>query len=157
MEMCAHGKIKIVDAVMSTDGYCVVLRVNTLHYNVHFYNHAFKVYNKDIDCNDKVNNPLFVHDECESMIGAMLGCDYLNNIKNCGFSTLFNKLFPTLNNWDLNEIKHVLENKARHRMTPKHETKLSQSSLLLINSPVFDDKNNVIPSNKHNYEINYDE
>ena len=62
------------------------------------------------------------------MIGAMLGCDYLNDIKNCGFSTLFNKAFPTLDNWDLNETKYVLENNPRHRMTPEYETKLAQSS-----------------------------
>ena len=127
-------KVKIADALISTDWDCVVLGVNSLCYNVNLNQHTFKVHNKEIDCNDKINNPLFKYDQCKlPMIGAMLGCDYLNNIKNCGFSTLFNKLFPTLNNWDLNEIKNVLENNARHRMTPEHETKLSQSSSLFIN------------------------
>ena len=54
----------------------------------------------------------------------MLGCDYLSNIKNCGFSKLFNKVLSKLVRWDLKEIEHVLENNTRHRMTPEHETKL---------------------------------
>ena len=97
--MRAHGKMKIADTVMPTNGDFVVLGVNTLHYNVHFHNHTLKVHNKEIDYNEKINDPLFKHGQCEwPMLGAMLWCDYLNNIKNCAFSTSFNKSFPTLDN-----------------------------------------------------------
>ena len=50
----------------------------------------------------------------------------------------------------------MLENNTRHRITPECETKLAQSSSLLINSPVLDKNNNVVPLNKHHYEINDD-
>ena len=78
--------------VMFIDGDCVVLSVRVLHYDKNFKEHALKFYNKEIDAIDTENNPLFRHKEDKwPIIEAMLGCDCLKNISNCGVSPYFKK------------------------------------------------------------------
>ena len=90
---CVHmEKTEIFDVVMSKDGDCASLGVETLWHNVNFKDQEFKVHNKSKAKMDPKNNPICKHNENTwSTIGVMLGCDYLPNIHNVGFATLFKK------------------------------------------------------------------
>ena len=58
---------------------------------------------------NKENNPLFKYDTKKwTIIGSILGYDYLKNTHSYGFETLFNKPFNFLVTWDLNEIEKAL-------------------------------------------------
>ena len=87
---------------MSKDGDCVVLGVATLCHNANFKDQELKVCNKSETKMDPENNPICKFNENSwPTTGIVLGCDYLPDIHNVGFSTLFKKIFPFLITWDV--------------------------------------------------------
>ena len=78
----------------------------------------------------------------------MLGCDYLKRMNNCGFATLFNKVFPRLVQWDVKELKKVLEKETRFKKTDMHMNRLEQTINLFSRAPVLNVHDDLVPMNE---------
>ena len=52
----------MVDAVLSTDGDCVILGVKKSYFNVNFNNETFQCYERAVDMMNKERNPMFKYD-----------------------------------------------------------------------------------------------
>ena len=107
---CVHlEQVNEVDAIMSTDGDCIILGAKKVYYNVNFNNHTFNLYDIEIEVKEKELNPLFKYDVDKwSLIASLLGCDYVDRIKNVGYATIFNKILPKLVDWSPNEVMIVI-------------------------------------------------
>ena len=75
------------------------------------------MHDKDSDHKNIDQNPLFLW----PLIGAMLGCDYIKRTCNYAFVTLFNKTFPQLVTWDVNDAIDQLHQRTKFVMNPEHK------------------------------------
>ena len=92
--MCIE-RMNVIGEVMSSDGDCIMYGTKNLHCEWNFKKRTFRLCDKE--SLNVEGNHMFKHDQCHwCVIGAMLGCDYLKRVSDCGFATLFNKVFPVL-------------------------------------------------------------
>ena len=83
--------------------------VNKLCYEWNYKKRKIRLCEREKESLNVQENPRFKHNQRHwCVIGPMLGCDRIKHINNCGFATLFNKVFPRLVTWEMKELKQVL-------------------------------------------------
>ena len=142
-------RMNLVDAVMSSDGDCITHGASKSHHGWNFVKRTFLFHDKDVESMNALGNPIFKHNENHwCVVGAMLGCDCLNRVHNCGCATLFNKVFPNLVMWEMLEIKKVLEKETRFKLTDEHMKRLEQTINLFLCPHVVNDNDEIVPMKK---------
>ena len=110
-------RVNVVDFIISIDEDCIIIGAKKMHYDVNFNNSTFKLHGRNSDILRKDVNPLLQYDPCNCpLIASLLGSYYTRRIKNIGFATLFNNLFPKLVTWKENEAMLVINNNLKQKM-----------------------------------------
>ena len=122
----------VVDSIISVDGDYIILGARKMHFKVNFDNETFSAYTKEEDMNQKDANLLFACDaDLWYLIVGLLRCDYVDRMRNLGYSSLFNKILVNLNTRSAEEAVKVVEEATDLNVPDNYTHDLSKTIKLL--------------------------